>query len=463
MRTKKDTASASVRIDKRRAIAGSTSYPVRLFVYNKGIAKSYSTSVQCTEEEWKTMQGEALNLKDAHLKKMSKQILIVKTKADDIIDKILKDDFSFASFEELFLEPESKKARLNVKLKEELNQQIIADQKSVEQAQDVYAAMKQHMIEMKAQGRSFGAIQVHKTALSTLQNYRAELKFSEITPKFLYDFETYLTNGRERKVKLSTVGIRMREIRIIVNDAIEAGVFPKEKYPFGPKAKRKYEIPEAEDNPRALENEDLRRLLDYIPQTQAQAEGKDYWIFTLLCNGINMRDICALRYRDIEGQFLVFRRKKVSRKRKQGRPIEVFITEAIQNIILRRGSTDRSPDNYIFPVMQQNVTDDQNYKLVSRHTWNVNNAMKRIGKKLGIDIKITTYVARHSWATGLQQEGVPESFISKGLGHSSVAITQKYLGGFKRAQKMIAAEILLKSIYNPTTLANVKQPLLIKE
>lgn len=72
--------------------------------------------------------------------------------------------------------------------------------------------------------------------------------------------------------------------------------------------------------------------------------------------------------------------------------------------------------------------------------------MVNIGKKLNLNIKLTTYVARHSWATLLMREGVPVSYISKGLGHSSLATTERYFGSFMQNQKIEAAELLLETL-----------------
>ena len=57
--------------------------------------------------------------------------------------------------------------------------------------------------------------------------------------------------------------------------------------------------------------------------------------------------------------------------------------------------------------------------------------MKRIGKGLGIDSKLTTYSARHSFATVLKRSGAPIEFISESLGHADLRTTETYLGSFE--------------------------------
>lgn len=444
MRTQNDTASVFVRHDKRR-LQKNPQCPIVISVYYRGVPRNYSTGLKCTVEEWDTMNKGGLSIKDSILKKMWGKITQAKTKADNIVE-MLDESFSFESFDELYLDADSKKGRLNAKVKEELRLKEAAEKEAQTNALDMFVRMKKHIEEMKEQNRSLGAIEIHTSALNKLKKFRPTLKVTEITPKFLESFEAYLLN--EHKYRYSTVGMRMREIRIIINEAIDQGIIPQEKYPFGQKAKRKYEIPESEENHRALEPESVQAVLNYVPQSDVQQKAKDYWIFTLYCNGINMRDICQLKYSDIDQGFLNFRRNKTRRKRKQGRPIEVFITPMMAEIIDRQGNPDKANDNYLFPIMRKDKSDNENYVHVSTHLDSVNKTMKKIGKILGIDLTLTTMIARHTWATTLQQAGVPESYISKGLGHSSVAVTQHYLSGFNRRQKVMAANILENAINN---------------
>ena len=76
----------------------------------------------------------------------------------------------------------------------------------------------------------------------------------------------------------------------------------------------------------------------------------------------------------------------------------------------------------------------------------VNRYLKQVGKLLHIDIPLTTYVARHSWATIAKNEGIPISLISEGLGHTSEKTTQIYLASFpvdavNRVNESVAAAV----------------------
>ena len=74
---------------------------------------------------------------------------------------------------------------------------------------------------------------------------------------------------------------------------------------------------------------------------------------------------------------------------------------------------------------------------------NVNGYLKEIGKELGVELKISSYVARHSYATILKRSGVSTSVISESLGHSSERVTQIYLDSFENKQLNDAMKNLL--------------------
>lgn len=72
-----------------------------------------------------------------------------------------------------------------------------------------------------------------------------------------------------------------------------------------------------------------------------------------------------------------------------------------------------------------------------------NHALKKIGAYLDIPLKLTTYVARHSYATVMKRSGVSTAIISESFGHSSEKITQIYLDSFENSQVSEAMTNLL--------------------
>lgn len=61
----------------------------------------------------------------------------------------------------------------------------------------------------------------------------------------------------------------------------------------------------------------------------------------------------------------------------------------------------------------------------------INHNLKAIGRELGLNLPLTMYVARHSWASIARNEGIPISVISEGMGHDSESTTQIYLASLE--------------------------------
>ena len=99
---------------------------------------------------------------------------------------------------------------------------------------------------------------------------------------------------------------------------------------------------------------------------------------------------------------------------------------------------------YLFPILSNfHRTEQQKVNRIHKIISKVNRALKQIGEELNISIDLTTYVARHSFATVLKRSGVSTSLISEALGHSSERVTQIYLDSFGSDQMEDAMKNLL--------------------
>ena len=110
---------------------------------------------------------------------------------------------------------------------------------------------------------------------------------------------------------ITTAGIYLRSLRTLFNIAIAEGLLTKEYYPFG---KRNYEIPTSNNVKKALTLKDIGTIYKHKLEPGSPAErARDYWIFMYLCNGINVKDLCLLKYDNIKGDVLEFERAKTIR------------------------------------------------------------------------------------------------------------------------------------------------------
>ncbi len=268
----------------------------------------------------------------------------------------------------------------------------------------------------------------------------AVLRFDHLTADFLTTYEQWMQHyGKSAKkelkaatgASLTTVGIYLRHVRAVVNDAIEAGLMSRDAYPFG---RSRYVIPAGTNTKKALPKADIEQIKAYqpVPGTMEQ-RSHDLWLFSYFCNGANLTDICRLTWNRIdtkEGK-LTFIRQKTARSKKQNQtPIVAHLRPETLAIIDRWATTDKRANGFVFPFLTADMTPLQQRRAVSQTIKMTNKWMGKIGEELGIDADVNTYSARHSYATTLLKSNAPLAFISKSLGHTNIKTTESYLGSF---------------------------------
>lgn len=270
----------------------------------------------------------------------------------------------------------------------------------------------------------------------------ATLRFEHITPDFLTTYEQWMSHyGKTSRNKntpdkgspasLTTTGIYLRHLRAVVNDAIEANILPRTVYPFGPNG---YVVPAGSNPKKALPRTDIDKIKAYQPiRGTMEQRSHDLWLFTYYCNGINLTDICHLTWTqvDLKANKLTFVRQKTSRSRKQN---QTYITAHLRPetlaIIDRWANTDRNPSSYVFPFLTPGMDAQRRKDVVKQITLITNRWTRKIAASLEIDTDVTTYAARHSFATVLLKSKASLAFISKSLGHTNLKTTESYLGSF---------------------------------
>lgn len=209
------------------------------------------------------------------------------------------------------------------------------------------------------------------------------------------------------------------------------GIIKESQYPFG---KGKYEVPNGSSRKLALTLEQIKKLITYSDETQATEKYRDLWFFSYLCNGINFRDMIYLQYSNIINGEICFIRAKTARNTKHSKIIHAVITPEMQTIINKWGNPDTRPENYIFPFTKGAEGPFEKVKLIREVVTECNQVLRKIAHEIGIP-RITTYSARHSFATVLKRSGVNIAYISESLGHSNLAITENYLASFETEER----------------------------
>ena len=276
-------------------------------------------------------------------------------------------------------------------------------------------------------------------ALSVRQVYTSLLKykghldfyFSDIDLCWLKSYEVWL---HKQGLAENTIGIRFRTLRVIYNVALVEGLVKNEAYPF-----KKFKVSKLhkETAKRAITKEQIKLIvsLDTSSFRFYKKLAVDMFVFSYLMGGINFADMSMLTRDNIDGDRLIYVRQKTKKT------IMLPLSSEARSIIYKYKDGKRK---YLFPVLDNRKrTIMQTRHRIYDVLANVNGHLETIGRSLGIELKLTTYVARHSYATVLKRSGVSTSIISESLGHSSERVTQVYLDSFENKQINDAMKNLL--------------------
>lgn len=264
-----------------------------------------------------------------------------------------------------------------------------------------------------------------------------KLLFQDITVKFLNDYETWMTTNNK---SFTTVGIYLRGLRVIFNWAIELKNIEQDLYPFGVK---RYEIPASTNPKKAFDSTQLQTLFQVKAETPEQEKARDFWFFSFVCNGMNMKDILHLKWKNLDDGQIIFVREKTKRTKKaNSRPIQVPLTDFAKSFIEQYGTKEGNPNGFIFPVLDEKMTAEKLHSVKSNFIRFINQHIKQLAKANGLTADISTYWARHSFATTAVRKKASLEFVSEALGHSDLKTTKNYFAGFEdKTKKEILEDI----------------------
>lgn len=264
---------------------------------------------------------------------------------------------------------------------------------------------------------SLNTVSSYQSTLRCVLGYCGNLSVNVIfSRKWLFTFLGFL-KGRE--LCTSTIIFYMGTLRAIYNYGVEQGkVRPVDNLFRGV-------LP--------TEEETIKRALDIdLIQTLVEADfsdilylefARDMFILSILLQGIPFIDLAHLRKEDLMGY------KTISYKRhKTKRNVVVALTELVQSII-KKYSAQCADSVYLLPILQEVADNDPTEKnrIYCNALHNYNRHLKKIAARLGINVKLSSHVARHTWATLAHHLGTEIQIISQALGHSKEDITRRYL------------------------------------
>jgi integrase len=218
--------------------------------------------------------------------KIYNEIISYQNKAVKVIEQL--PIFTFSKFEEIYFENRNA-------------------------TDSVSYAFDKYINELREEER-IGTAVSYECAKGSIDKFKKDLKFADINLTFLKKYESWmLTNDKSK----TTIGIYLRSLRTIFNrQSID-----KSLYPFGI-GKGKYSIPTGRNIKKALTLEEISKIFEFKAPKKSMLEmAKDYWIFIYLCNGLNVKDLCLLKRKDVQGNILTFERAKSKRTKNNGEKI----------------------------------------------------------------------------------------------------------------------------------------------
>ena len=296
--------------------------------------------------------------------------------------------------------------------------------------------LERQIAAMKQAGRINTAIKYTATRTSLVKFHPAKLRFEDITPNLLVDFETFLCGEGNQPNSIAT---KFSVLKAVYNKAIADKIFLCKENPFV-----LYKVGKhwTQTRKRAIHKEDIQRLIQAKPPVTRSPYtefARDIFLFSYFSAGINFKDIATLRYNDMEENRIFYRRHKT------GKAMTCRLHPQAKEIIAKYTRSEVILEDYIFPILDRHIhrTEQQIHNRVHKVLIHINKELREWSKQLGLATNLTTYVARHTFATVLKRSGVNIAIISESLGHSDLSTTQIYLDSFENSQIDAAMQNLL--------------------
>lgn len=314
---------------------------------------------------------------------------------------------------------------------------LIHEQKNEIKAMIVDEFYKQIIKELKEKGQ-IGNSYAYLSSYDNLKNFNKGKKlnytFSHIDVVFCKKFEDWM---RRKGNKDTTISFQFRTLRAVFNRAITAKVVSKDKNPF---TEFKLSHLNTKTMKRALSKSDILKIMDADCHDKSELSqlAHDLFCFSYLCGGISLVDMANLTPDNIIEGRLIYQRQKTHGS------INLQLSDRALQII-NKYSNYQKKANYFFPILhhKRHITPMQKHNRVRKYCLHINQELKQLAKELNITANVTTYVARHSFATILKKSGVNIGIISQALGHQDIKTTQIYLSKFDNEQVDEAMKNLL--------------------
>ncbi len=288
--------------------------------------------------------------------------------------------------------------------------------------------------------KRFGTADAIHNAIVFLMKYNhgKDILMSDINELFLEDLEAYyLGQGNS----LNGLGVHLRSIRRIYNLAIKDSQteLTMEHYPFG---RNGYSIKQQRTKKRAVSLDVINKIVEQeYPVASPLWHHKNYFLVSFYMRGMNFMDLAYLKVSAVDKGRLQYKRRKTQR----GSNVKEFDILIPENVapIFEYYLREKSNNDLIFPILEdvfREESDDRIFEVYKNRRRNHLRRLITIGKQIGLKEKLTTYVARHTFATAGLHKGVSKAQVGDMLGHTNYYTTEAYFADFENQVLDEAAE-----------------------
>lgn len=282
--------------------------------------------------------------------------------------------------------------------------------------------------ELKAVGKR-GTAENYSTAINSFMRFRGgyDPSFSEMDSRLMQQYEYYL---RSEGVCPNSSSFYLRTLRAIYNRAVERELTGQNN-PF-----RHVYTGVDKTVKRAVPLKVIRQIRDMdLSLSPAMSFARDMFLFSFYMRGMSFVDMAFLKKKDLQNGILTYRRRKT------GQRLFIKWEKPMQEIIARY---DTAGSPFLLPIIRNAAKDERLQYKNAVHM--VNNKLRALGMKLGLEMPLTTYVARHAWASIARSKNIPIGIISEAMGHDSEHTTRIYLASLDTTMVDRANMMILKSL-----------------
>ena len=269
----------------------------------------------------------------------------------------------------------------------------------------------------------------YATVLNSFKRFLGEddVLLDEVDSNLMVRYETFL---KARGICPNSSSYYMRGLRAVYNRAVEKELTVQHN-PF-----RHVYTGIDKTVKRAVPLKIIRQLRELdLALSPATDFARDIFLFSFYTRGMSFIDMAFLKKKDLQNGILTYRRHKTNQ--------QLFIKwEKPMQEIIDKYDTSKTP--YLLPIIKDTDADEwRQYKNASHL---VNDKLKKLGEQLGLPVPLTSYVARHAWASIAKSKNIPVSTISEAMGHDSENTTRIYLASLDTSVVDKANSLILKSL-----------------